>query len=524
MNRKPRDSAPLLPEMEAESPRTAPDSSLLRILKYNFSGQLLGRLFTFFINVYLIRYVDGNIVGLVNVRLYLLYATSVFLSVEPLRKLCLGKQLSIADAVKYAWLAPVISVVVSFVLAVVWSFLPVQEVVSAAEYRVLLRCFAVAAVVECCGEPLAILSQKSGRHGLFAFAQSALLVSNKFVAIVLILAGVDAITALAAGQVLGTVVYAGIFYATFVHIGASLDFSPWFSLLPDYKWAEMRMLGTILFHSVQKQLITEGAGYVMTFTQQLSFTEQAVYDTVDKLGSLVVRIVLRPLEESCALHFAGHFDRSATPAVPERLGQQFLAICRWLITLGTVIAIFSIPYSSIVVQIYGGSLLSENKGGLLLSMYTFNLLVMAINGIVECFAFASMNNAAIFAHGKFLLVASAAHLATNILLLRLMGAPGFIVANILNVVLRIVYNWRYIKSLRNTQKLHFVEVLPDFTFVGSLLVALLVMGLSGVIFASTPGLIHTGAHIAVGAVMFLVIVAHLYQKGELFQRLWEKLD
>lgn len=44
------------------------------------------------------------------------------------------------------------------------------------------------------------------------------------------------------------------------------------------------------------------------------------------------------------------------------------------------------------------------------------------------------------------------------------------------------------------------------------------------IFATTPGLIHTGAHIAVGAVMFLVIVAHLYQKGELFQQLWEKLD
>lgn len=114
-------------------------------------------------------------------------------------------------------------------------------------------------------------------------------------------------------------------------------------------------------------------------------------------------------------------------------------------------------------------------------MYTFNLLVMAINGIVECFAFASMNNAAIFAHGKFLLVASIAHLATNILLLRLMGAPGFIVANIMNVLLRIVYNWRYIKSLRNTHKLNFAEVLPDFTFLGALLLALLVMGLSGVV-------------------------------------------
>lgn len=75
--------------MEAERDETsenAPNSSLLRILKYNLSGQvssllflllialffipfqLLGRLSTFLINLYLIRYVDGSVLGLVNVR------------------------------------------------------------------------------------------------------------------------------------------------------------------------------------------------------------------------------------------------------------------------------------------------------------------------------------------------------------------------------------------------------------------------------------------------------------------------
>jgi hypothetical protein len=41
-----------------------------------------------------------------------------------------------------------------------------------------------------------------------------------------------------------------------------------------YEKSHLKSIAALLFHSVQKQLITDGSAYIMTFTQQLSFTEQ----------------------------------------------------------------------------------------------------------------------------------------------------------------------------------------------------------------------------------------------------------
>jgi hypothetical protein len=106
---------------------------------------------------------------------------------------------------------------------------------------------------------------------------------------------------------------------------------------------------------------------------------------------------------------------------------------------------------------------------------------MAINGIVECFAFASMNASSIFSHGKFLLVTSIAHLFTNVVLMKLIGAPGFIVANIFNMILRIYYNWSYIKRIAKSDRLNFFDMIPDSTLFILLLVSLVITGLSGLV-------------------------------------------
>jgi oligosaccharide translocation protein RFT1 len=117
-----------------------------------------------------------------------------------------------------------------------------------------------------------------------------------------------------------------------------------------YEEVHIKSIGALLFHSVQKQLITDGSAYIMTFTQQ------AVYDAIERLGSLVARIVLRPLEESCALYFSSHFERNKSSVMPQKLVDLFMTFCRTLVTLGLVICVFSIPYSPLAVSIYGGTL------------------------------------------------------------------------------------------------------------------------------------------------------------------------
>ncbi|KAI6177896.1 Protein RFT1-like protein [Aphelenchoides bicaudatus] len=502
-------------------------ASLSNILRYNISSQLVGRLFTFLINIYLIRFVDGDVLGLINVRLTLLYTTIGFLCTEPLRKTCLSADLRVHEAVKYAWLSPVFGFGIASFLAVIWSHLPVQGgAVAYDDYEVLVFYFAFAAFLETMAEPLAIMTIKTGDNATYAISLSVLLISNKFTVLLLLLYGVESKSVLCLGQIVGSVIYTLIYYVKFIraYLAKRLNYLPWPHLRMGYDMQHLKSIGALLFHSVQKQLITEGAAYIMTFTQQLSFTEQAVYDAIDRLGSLVTRIVLRPLEESCAVYFSSHFERNRTSIVPPKLLELFKTLCRILITLGLVVCVFSIPYSKLAVTIYGGKLLTENQGALLLSMYSFFLVVMAVNGTVECFAFSTLDASSIMKHARFLLIASVVHLFANIVLLKMIGASGFIVANIAHMLFRIGYNWRDIKRLPNAHMLEFSSVLPDMTFFTLLLVSLVITGLSGLIFATTPGLVYTGAHLAVGGVMFILIMAYLHQNGELYQKLWEKLD
>jgi oligosaccharide translocation protein RFT1 len=58
-----------------------------------------------------------------------------------------------------------------------------------------------------------------------------------------------------------------------------------------------------------KQLLTEGERYVMTICGVLSLTQQGVYDTVNSLGTLPARLLLRPIEENFYFYFAQLFRR-----------------------------------------------------------------------------------------------------------------------------------------------------------------------------------------------------------------------
>ena len=52
-----------------------------------------------------------------------------------------------------------------------------------------------------------------------------------------------------------------------------------------------------------KQILTEGERYVMTMFSVLSFKEQGIYDGINNIGSIVVRFLFRPVEDSLYFYF-----------------------------------------------------------------------------------------------------------------------------------------------------------------------------------------------------------------------------
>jgi len=80
-------------------------------------------------------------------------------------------------------------------------------------------------------------------------------------------------------------------------------------LLPSIDPSLASLSWTLVKQTVVKQLLTEGERYVMTFFDALSFADQGVYDLVNNLGSLVVRFLFQPIEESGNVFFSRTLKR-----------------------------------------------------------------------------------------------------------------------------------------------------------------------------------------------------------------------
>ncbi|CAJ0602147.1 unnamed protein product [Cylicocyclus nassatus] len=509
-------------------------SSLGRSVAVNFSGQLVARVISFAINMYLLRVVDNDVLGLVNVRLMLLYQTLLFLTREPMRKANILRT-SIPCFVNVIWLSPLICVALSVVCTFFWSVFSSGHDLP---WFVLIS-FPISAIIESLAEPFAVISLRFSLSGHFALAQSMLITLQRVFVLLLISAtSMHHLYIFAYAQLISSVVYLMFHYIAFFHYSRSSkpelsSFANFGSFFPQPRHGfdpeALSALGTLFTHSILKQLMTDGSAYVMTFTQLLSLKDQAVYDAVEKVGSLVARIVLAPLEEMCFAYFSNTINKNTKTFVKsidsqESLIDNFSTTLHAASVIGIVVTVFGVPYSPLAVFLYGGHLLYDNGGAVLLSLYCVYLSVMAVNGITECFAMASMNNAQVFSHGGFLFVSAFAHLFLSFILCSYLNASGFIIANAVNMLFRIGYSWRHISSFLGDRTPSFTTIMPTFSTCVFLFFSLMATLITLLVFGSTPGLSHTLAHVGVGGVLLVLVISHIVSTDYVFQMLTHKLQ
>ncbi|VDM76971.1 unnamed protein product [Strongylus vulgaris] len=193
-------------------------------------------------------------------------------------------------------------------------------------------------------------------------------------------------------------------------------------------------VATLFTHSILKQLMTDGSAYVMTFTELLSLKSQENFATTLHVASVV----------------------------------------------GIVVTVFGVPYSPLAVFLYGGHLLYDNGGAVLLSLYCVYLSVMAVNGITE--------------------------------------------SNAINMLFRIGYSWRHITSFLGSRTPSITTILPTFSTLVFLFFSLMATSFTHLVFGTTPGLSHTLAHVGIGGVLLVLVLAHIVSTDYVFQMLTHKLQ
>lgn len=73
--------------------------------------------------------------------------------------------------------------------------------------------------------------------------------------------------------------------------------------------------------------------------------------------------------------------------------QVLKQLCNVVTSIGFVVVCFGQAYSETLLYLYGGEVLtSDSLPTQLLKCHCFAVLLLAVNGVTECYVFATMNN------------------------------------------------------------------------------------------------------------------------------------
>lgn len=312
----------------------------------------------------------------------------------------------------------------------------------------------------------------------------------------------------------------------------------------------IHMTGT----SLLKHGLTEADKIALSLSNSATHYDQGVYGVINNYGSLVARMIFQPIEETARITFS---KMAAKAKLEETQGNRDLVkaevsamstlVSIVLKTVGLFSVLFPVfgPfYARIAVQYCLGSRWYSEDTVQSLAVYCVYVLTLGLNGVSEAFVYATAPSGVLGTVNVSLVVSSVVFCSSAVLLIERMGTSGILVANILSMAIRIVFNLvythRYFASPERYFPLSFSTITTEaedepfnaklsplqdacirpLDLAGMVIVAA-VMRLSGARYETSAMTLSDAAqHISVGIACFVVIVMLLYTShGHAFVKL-----
>lgn len=541
--------------------------SSLENASFNIIFQIIFRCVTFIINAWVIRNVGHEVLGIMNVRLLLLESTILFLSREPFNRACLGQkdEFSWHQIINQIWLSVPLSCILSLFFVYIWlNVLPLGNPEYAFQYAFGCWSVAVSCVIELCSANMALVTQlfcfvklKVALDTLHIFVRTVIFVS------VIIYDRTLALVAFSLAQVCSIAAVGIIYYIFFYWYiknkplfakGALKNtFVPesvltkLYENMDDFQFTSLKeflpkWLGSINLtfnkklssltvsfakQGIVKQLLTEGEKYVMSVSPVLTFSEQATYDVVNNLGSLAARFIFRPIEDSSYFYFTQMVSRELPLHKQDqhkiRESSTVLSqVCKTVSSIGLIVLVFGQSYAYTLLWMYGGeSFVASGLPVQLLRSHCLAIVLLAVNGVTECYTFATMTSAQLNSYNYLMVFFSISFLIISYVLTYTFGPVGFIISNCINMFARIMHSIHFInKKYKDTgyKPLDGLNVGKVFVLV------LFIAGCLCKVSENKLTQVSVVLHIAIGAVcLALVLLAWAYENRELVIKLYKKV-
>lgn len=505
------------------------ETFLFKSVSYNMTLQMSFRIFSFILNAILFRNVSNELIGACNFRLALLYTTIMFLAKEPFRR-SLPKLAEVENKwthfINSLWLIIPSGLFVSLICGVLWSQVfdqPDQQLVSNFKYSIYLLC--ISCIIELIGEIPNCVSQLyfMAKMKVLIEASSLFIFNITFVILAIFCPSLGALAYSLARLLNSFIFMSSNFYFLIKKNNKQLA-----ELLPSKPYLEFDMSYLLLVkayytQSLFKQLLTEGERYLITVFNLLSYSESGIYDIINNLGSLIARFIFLPIEDGSYIFFTNSLKRGT---VFKQQGNQenslkaknyFEFALKLVSLIGLLVFVFGQSYAQLFLQLYGGDKLGGSSVSVnMLRFHCLYIYFLGVNGITESFFNATMSEYQLKEHNYRLILFSVVFLAFTFGSVKVFSVYGFLIANCLNMLVRIVYSSGYINTFFNGYKYDEVDesslsygihkgIFPGFNLSLTLLVSLLVTKLSEFyLFRFQIG------HFLIGSVLFLLNLLVIY--------------
>jgi len=416
-------------------------------------SQLSTRLLSFSLNLIVARMLTPEEFGLVAVKFHLFNTTILLLSREGLRRGCLVSSGASTEAAAGVLPTAVLVIPVGLAITLIVSASCWLLGEQAAGSQSLIAIQGAAACAELLGEPLYILAQSRMQFWLRVGIEAAAQAAKAAATVVLLLLRPAACTAgeaLSAAQLLyGLAVslgYAWAFRRELPGLAAAALSGP--RACEETRRSAELSLGFSV-QALEKLVLAEGSKFVMAALE--SSHNQGIYGMVSNLGSLFVRLVLQPLEESAFAAFAsGAADvrRAAAGGRCEAAGQLAQAlhgVLRATTLVGCVVAAFGPAYSYTALRLVYGRRWADSETAPALGAYSVFVALLAVNGVSEAFTHAAGDERQLRAANGALLAFGVAHMGLSFFLCKAAGTYGLIAADAVGMLMRIAYSIAFMR-------------------------------------------------------------------------------